>query len=136
MEIAEWSAIGVVFTHTTDTSTNVIADCSSATGDNICSWGTGWNYAPSDYPSGESLLTTTGDFDAGSYASPAMNSLINGSIYGSSTLNAYAQFSAVNLPVLYEPLEGRVIEIDKKLKSSIGFAPNPLGNFMPEYLHF
>jgi hypothetical protein len=22
------------------------------------------------------------------------------------------------------------------LKSSIGFTPNPLGNFMPEYYHF
>ena len=136
MEIAEWSAIGVIFTHTTDTSTNVIADCSSATGDNICSWGTGWNYAPSNYPSGESLFTTSGDFNTGTYANAQMASLINGSIYGGSSLNGYAQFAATNLPVLFEPLEGRVNEVDKRLKSSIGFAPNPLGNFTPEYLHF
>ena len=136
MEIAEWSSIGVVFTHTTDTSTNVIADCSSATGDNVCSWGTGWNYAPSNYPSGESLFTSTGDFNTGAYANPQMSALITGSIYGGSDLTAYARFAAADLPVLYEPLEGRVVEIDKRLKSNIGFAPNPLGNFMPEYLHF
>ena len=77
-----------------------------------------------------------GDFNVGTYANPQMTSLIRGSIYGTSTLSAYANFAAQQLPVLYQPQANSIVEVAQAIKSSIGFTPNPLGDFMPEYLHF
>ena len=49
---------------------------------------------------------------------------------------AYAKYAAQQLPVLYQPNPVAPDEIIKTLKSSIGFTPNPLGNFLPEYYSF
>jgi hypothetical protein len=40
------------------------------------------------------------------------------------------------VPVLFQPTATGAGEVSKSLKSSIGFAPSPLQNLMPEYLHF
>jgi peptide/nickel transport system substrate-binding protein len=135
-EIADWASIGVVVTHTTDTTNNVISDCGGGAGYEICSWGNGWNYSPAYYPSGERLFTPAGDFNVGSYVDPKMTSLIDGTIHGGTPLLSYATYAAQQLPVLFQPLQANAVEIVKTLKSSVGFTPNPLGNFMPEYLHF
>ncbi len=135
-EIADWASIGVVVTHTTDTTNNVISDCGGGAGYEICSWGNGWNYSPAYYPSGERLFTPAGDFNVGSYVDPKMTSLIDGTIHGGTHLLLYATYAAQQLPVLFQPLQANAVEIVKTLKSSVGFTPNPLGNFMPEYLHF
>jgi len=125
-----------VITHSTDIFNNVITDCTGAKPFEICAWGYGWSYVPSDYPSGESLFLTGGDFNVGTYANSQMTSLIKGSIYGRSDLNAYATFAAQQLPVLYQPQANSIGEVARVLKSSIGFATNPLGDFMPEYFHY
>jgi hypothetical protein len=65
-----------------------------------------------------------------------MTSLIRGSIYGTSDLSAYATFAAQQLPVLYQPQANSIVEVARTLKSSVGFTPNPLGDFMPEYFHY
>ena len=65
-----------------------------------------------------------------------MTALIRASLYGKQNLSAYANYAAQQLPVLYQPEANSIGEAAKTLKSSIGFAPNPLGDFMPEYLHF
>jgi hypothetical protein len=44
-------------------------------------------------------------------------------------LTAYAKFAA-------QPNPTAIAEIKDDLKDSTGFAPNPLGNFMSEYMHF
>jgi peptide/nickel transport system substrate-binding protein len=136
-EVEDWASIGIKFTTATTTFNQVIADCTSAKQlYEICSWGAGWIYAPDYYPSGETLFTTKGGFNPGGYSNPTMNTLINTTTYGTAKLTAYAKFAAQQLPVLYEPNPTAVSEIKDTLKSSIGFAPNPLGNFMPEYMHF
>ena len=136
-EVADWASIGIPFTHTTAPFNKVIADCSSPKQNyQICSWGAGWIYAPDYYPSGETLFTTTGGFNPGGYSDPKMNTLINATSYGTASLTAYAAYAAQQLPVLYQPNPLSVNEVAKSLKSTIGFTPNPLGNFMPEYLHF
>ena len=91
---------------------------------------------PSDYPSGESLFLPGGDFNVGTYANAQMTALIKSSIYGTSNLSAYANFAAQQLPVLYQPQANSIDEVARTLKSSIGFTPNPLGDFMPEYFHY
>jgi hypothetical protein len=65
-----------------------------------------------------------------------MSSLIKGSIFGTTNLNAYATFAAQQLPVLYQPQANSLVEVARTLKSSVGFTPNPLGDFMPEYLRY
>ena len=134
-EIANWESLGIEITHTTDTFNNVISDCTGAKPFEICAWGYGWSYSPSDYPSGESLFLPGGDFNVGTYANTQMTSLIKGTIYGTSNLNAYGTFAAEQLPVLYQPQANAIDEVARDLKSSVGFVPNPLGDFMPEYFH-
>jgi len=136
-EVQDWASIGVKFSTTTATFNQVIADCTSAKQQyEICSWGAGWVYAPDYYPSGETLFTTKGGFNPGAYSNPQMNTLVNATTFGSAKLTAYAQFAAQQLPVLYQPNPTAIVEIKNTLKDSIGFAPNPLQNFMPEYMHF
>ena len=135
-EIADWQSIGIVFAHSTDTFNNVIADCSSGAGYELCSWGGGWTYAPDFYPSGETLFTPTGGFNVGKYVDSTMTSLINGTTFGTSPLTPYAKYAAMQLPVLYQPQGLTPLEVIKTLKSTIGFTPNPLGNFMPEYYYY
>jgi len=135
-EIQDWASIGVKFSSTTGTFNQVIADCTSAKQQyELCSWGAGWIYAPDYYPSGETLFTTKGGFNPGAYSNPTMNALINATTFGTVKLTAYATFAAQQLPVLYQPNPTAIVEIRKTLKSSIGFTPNPLGNFNPEYMH-
>jgi len=136
-EIADWARIGIKFTSSTGTFNQVIADCTSAKQQyELCSWGAGWIYAPDYYPSGETLFTTKGGFNPGGYSNAMMNSLINTTTFGTAKLTAYANFAARELPVLYQPNPTAISEVKDTLKSSIGFTPNPLGNFMPEYLHY
>jgi len=135
-EIADWGTIGIVFSHSTDTFNNVIADCDNGAGYEICSWGGGWTYAPDFYPSGETLFTPKGGFNPGEYKDPHMTTLINATTFGTAKLTDYASYAAQQLPVLYQPQSFAPGEVIKTLKSSIGFTPNPLGNFMPEYYHF
>lgn len=135
-EIADWASIGITFTHSTDTFNNVISACSSGAGYELCSWGGGWTYAPDFFPSGETLFTPKGGFNPGTYSNPKMTTLINGTTFGTSKLTAYATFAAQQLPVLYEPQSFGPGEVINTLKSSIGFTPSPLGNFMPEYYSF
>ena len=135
-EIADWASIGIQFTHTTATFNNVISDCSGGGGYELCSWGGGWIYAPDYYPSGETLFTPSGGFNVGSYNNAHMTQLIGTTTYGTAKLTAYAQFAAQQLPVLYQPQATGAGEIIKSLRSTIGFTPNPLENFMPEYFHF
>jgi hypothetical protein len=57
-------------------------------------------------------------------------------------LATFANEAAKDLPDLYQPnttnnYSGSGIgEVIKTLKSKIGFTPNPLENFMPEYCSF
>ena len=136
LEIGDWAAIGIQMTHSTDSFNNVITDCGGASGYEVCSLGNGWTYAPSYLPSGENLFVPHGVFNIGSYNDPRMTALINASAHGTTKLTSYATYAAQQLPVLYQPQEATAIEVIKTLKSTLGFTPNPLGNFMPEYYHY
>jgi hypothetical protein len=62
--------------------------------------------------------------------------------FGTATLGNFANTAAQQLPVLYQPnstnaYSGSGIgEVIKTLKSKIGFTPNSLTNFNPEYYYF
>ena len=80
--------------------------------------------------------STQAGFNVGTYNSSQMTADITATDFGTANLTAYANYAAQQLPVLYQPQAFAPGEVIKTLKSSIGFTPNPLGNFMPEYLHY
>jgi peptide/nickel transport system substrate-binding protein len=135
-EIADWAQVGIQVTSSTDTFNNVIADCSSGGGYELCWWGGGWIYAPDYYPSGETFFVPGGGFNVNSYSDPHMTQLVNATTFGTANLTAYANYAAQQLPVLYEPMTAPINETINTLKSKIGWTPNPLINLMPEYYHW
>jgi len=136
-EFSEWNSIGIKFTGNTSSFNNVIAECNGGTYQ-ICWWGGGWIYAPDYYPSGETLFTPAGSFDVGAYSNAHMTALINQTTTGSAKLTAYAQFAAQQVPVLYEPNPTATGEIQRTVKcvNATACKPDPLQNFMPEYIHY
>ena len=141
VEVADWDSIGFKFAHSEATFNDVIADCEAGTKFEICSWGGGWSYAPDYYPSGETLFAPGGGFNVGLYSNATETSLIQGTTFGTAPLKAYAEFTAKQLPVLFQPQADPTGEIAKNLVSLKvnginGLTQNPLQNFMPEYLSF
>src|ERR1700722_4505704 len=140
-EIADWASIGIKFSHTEATFNDVIADCEAGTKYEICSWGGGWSYAPDYYPSGETLFAPGGGFNVGDYANATETADIKGTTFGTASLKAYAEYTAAQLPVLFQPEATATGETLKTLRAKSvngvnGLVANPLQNFMPEYLYF
>lgn len=132
-EVAAWRSIGIDVSHSESTFDNVVAQCDGGSFQ-ICMWGGGWIYAPDYYPSGETLFTPGGSFNPGHYVNSKMTQLITASVSQKVPLTAYGTYAAQQLPVLYVPNPTAITEIADSLKGVQ--PPNPLGNFMPEYLHF
>jgi peptide/nickel transport system substrate-binding protein len=136
--VADWASIGVDATATANTFNNLASACTVGSGTpwSICWSGQSWTYEPNYYPSGEQTFLSGASSNWGGYANPAMNALITADTEGPAPLGAFEQYAADQLPVLYMPNAENLVEINRTLKSSIGWAPNSLGNFLPEYLHF
>jgi hypothetical protein len=81
-------------------------------------------------------------FNIGAFSNAALTTAVKASTYGTASLASFANIAAQQLPDLYQPnttnnYSGSGIgEAIKTLKSKIGFTPNPLENFMPEYYSF
>lgn len=137
--LADWSTLGIAVSHSTGTFGQTAGSCPSAynssTTFDICNWGGGWLYAPDYFPSGEPLLLTGAGSNSGQYSNAKMDSLIRATLKSNVTLTKYGQYTADQLPVLYDPLATYQDEIIKNLKSKIGFQ-DVLLNFTPEYYYF
>jgi peptide/nickel transport system substrate-binding protein len=142
-EVSEWNSIGITAKTLAEPFNKVVGDCvSNAATWSICLWGAGWIYAPDYYPSGESLFVPGASFNIGAYSNPTLTTLVKATTFGTTKLGAFANYAAQQLPVLYQPngtnaYSGQGIgEVIKTLKSKIGFTPNSLTNFNPEYYYF
>jgi peptide/nickel transport system substrate-binding protein len=140
-EVADWDSIGFKFSHSEASFNDVISDCEAGTKYELCSWGGGWSYAPDYYPSGETLFAPGGGFNVGDYANATETSLITATTAGTASLKAYSEFTAQQLPVLFQPEATATGEVIKTLKAKSvngvnGLVANPLQNFMPEYLYY
>jgi peptide/nickel transport system substrate-binding protein len=140
-ELSDWASIGIKFAHTEATFNDVISDCEAGTAYEVCSWGGGWSYAPDYYPSGETLFAPGGGFNVGTYSNATETADIKATTFGTASLKAYAEETATQLPVLFQPEADPTAEILKTLRSKDvnginGLAQNPLQNFMPEYYYF
>jgi peptide/nickel transport system substrate-binding protein len=106
----------------------------------MCDYG-GWIYSPDYYPSGESLFAPGASNNIGGYDSSEMNALIAATTTGGDLgLNqidptyhtSYAEFTATDLPVIWQPLPSGFNVILRSIKGAQ--TPNPLGDFNPEYI--
>ncbi len=142
-EVSEWKSIGIDATTLPEPFNKVVGDCVSKTTNwSICLWGAGWIYAPDYYPSGESLFVPGASFNIGAYSYAPLTTAVRQTTFGSATLGNFANIAAQQLPVLYQPNSTNAYagsgigEVIKTLKSKIGFTPNSLTNFNPEYYYF
>ncbi len=137
--IADWESLGIQATHSTGTFASAAGSCPVAynptTAYDICNWGGGWLYAPDYFPSGEPLLLTGAGSNSGLYSNAKMDALIRATLAQNVTLTKYGQYTADQLPVLYDPLATYEDEVITTLKSKIGFQ-SVLQNFTPEYYYF
>jgi peptide/nickel transport system substrate-binding protein len=142
-EVSEWKTIGINAKVTTQPFNSVVSYCVGNSAKwSICLWGAGWIYAPDYYPSGESLYVPGASFNIGAYSNAQLTAAVKTTTFGTASLKTFSNLAAVQLPDLYQPnttdnyVAGGIGEVIKTLKSSIGFTPNPLENFMPEYYHY
>jgi peptide/nickel transport system substrate-binding protein len=138
MIASDWNAVGIAVTATANTLNNLATECTSTSSTpwSICWSGDSWSYEPSYYPSGEQMFVSGASANSGGYDDPQMNALVAADTRGKSTLSAFESFAAEQLPVLYLPDQESILETSRSLNSSIGWAPNALGNFLPEYLYY
>ena len=60
-----------------------------------------------------------------------MNALVAADTRGKSTLSAFEQYAADQLPVLYLPTQESIVETSRSLISSIGWALSAIGTLLP-----
>jgi peptide/nickel transport system substrate-binding protein len=71
----------------------------------IVNWGTGWDYAPGIYPTGEDLFATGGGFNISNYSNPTADKLIQATFNAGNdqqTLTNYQNFITGQVPVIWE----------------------------------
>ncbi|HEY1824629.1 MAG TPA: ABC transporter substrate-binding protein [Acidimicrobiales bacterium] len=136
--LSAWSSLGIKTAQIGEPFNSVISDCAAhATNWDVCDWGAGWIYAPDYYPSGEWGFVPGASFNIGDYNNPTMTSIINTTTFGTASLTKYALYFEQQLPVLFQPNAFTPAEIKKTVGvTAIGFTPNPLQNFNPEYFYF
>lgn len=142
-EVSEWKSIGVSMKVSSAPFNTVISECSANSGKwSICYWGAGWIYSPEYYPSGETLFTPGASFNIGNFNNAQINAATNQTDFGTASLGNFANIAANVLPDMYQPnttndfVAGGIGEVINTLKSKIGFSPNPLQTFTPEYYHW
>ncbi len=133
--VADWASIGIDAMATANTFNELLTECTAGSGTqwSVCWSGQSWTYGPNYYPSGEQMFLSGATSNWGGYDDPHMNALIKAEISGKQPLSAFEQYAADQLPVLYMPNLESLTETNRTLKSSIGWTPNALQNFMPEY---
>jgi peptide/nickel transport system substrate-binding protein len=90
----------------------------------IANWGGGWVYAPDYYASGELIYTTGAGSNSGAYSDPTADKLIKatttvGASGSQSALDAYQNYIAKQLPVLFQPAPATENLVSKTLGGTV-----------------
>lgn len=143
-EIATMKAAGFRVSATFESANTVQAACFGGAAEwQICAYG-GWIYAPDYYPSGEVLFATGSSSNSGGYSSATMQTLVHDTTAGNTTLSAadhnvspavsFGQWANTDDPFLWQPTPAGFTVLRKTLAGpAADIAPNPLGDFMPEF---
>jgi peptide/nickel transport system substrate-binding protein len=121
-----------------DTIISMMTPCTASQAD--CSWemlnyGGGWTYGVDPYPTGDQLFETGSGSNSSNYSDPEANSLISATVHGDTTLKAYEDYLAKQVPVLWMPQpDYQISEISNKLQ---GTNPqSPIESLTPENWYF
>ncbi|CAG4904949.1 ABC transporter substrate-binding protein [Acidithrix sp. C25] len=106
---------------------------------NMENWAGGWTYAPDYYPTGGGLFATGAGSNFGSYSSPTADKLIAAThtapaSQSQSALNAYQDYIATNLPVLFQPNPD--YELGEIRSTLHGIQHNAFGVLLPEFWYY
>jgi len=96
----------------------------------------GWEFnGPGYAPTGDLLFKTGAPWNFGLYSSATMDSLISAvqESNSRSAFDAYADYTASQLPVIWLPDPYAVVAVNSRLH---GVSQSPLGSFYPEYWYF
>ncbi len=100
-------------------------------------WGGGWEYSPDNYPTGGEIFATGAGSNFGSWNDPTTNTLIqqtHTATNAQASLNAYQDYMARALPVVFQPAANyQISAISKKLR---GVTQNAYLNLTPEQWYF
>jgi len=132
---SEAAAVGIKLSLKVE-SFNAVIGQATATNANweLATWGAGWGYGPDYLPTGGEILATGAGSNSGSYSSATMDHLIElthtaPAATAQQALDAYQNFAAKELPVLYQPAAGNVIAVAKDVG---GYIYPPEGYITPE----
>ena len=96
-------------------------------------WGGGWEYSPDNYPTGGEIFATGAGSNFGNWNDPTTNTLIqttHTAANGQAALNAYQDYMARALPVVFQPAANyQISAISTKLR---GVTQNAYLNLTPE----
>ena len=105
-----------------------------------CSWqmlnyGGGWTYGVDPYPTGDQLFETGSESNSSNYSDAQANKLISATVHSTANLNAYENYLAQQVPVLWMPQpDYQISEISNKLQ---GTNPqSPIESLTPENWYF
>ncbi len=134
--VSGWKAIGIQVNVEFAGYGQVITACSTTPSAQLCTWDSGWTYAPAVLPTGESLFATTGSANVGAFSDAGIDALINQTVHAPVPITHYAKAVSTILPALFIPQGEVLAETAKSLQSTVGLAPNPLGSFTPAFYHW
>jgi peptide/nickel transport system substrate-binding protein len=141
VEQSAWNSIGIKTSLESNTFPTVLqnyaAPCMSGSPCTVEEgwWGGGWEYSPDYYPSGETLFYTDAGSNAGNYSNAKADSLIAATTNTNTNLNAYQNYIAQQLPMVWQP--NADYELSEVRSTIRGIAPqNPFANLFPEYWYY
>lgn len=97
----------------------------------MANWGGGWTYGVDPYPTGDQLFATGSGSNFSNYSSRTADHLINETVHGNANLDAYENYLADQVPVIWLPMAAyQISEISTKLH---GATPqSPIEGLTPE----
>jgi peptide/nickel transport system substrate-binding protein len=101
----------------------------------MLNYGGGWTYGVDPYPTGDQLFETGSGSNSSNYSDPEANKLISATVHGTVNLQAYEDYLAKQVPVLWMPQpDYQISEINTKLQ---GTNPqSPIESLTPENWYF
>jgi peptide/nickel transport system substrate-binding protein len=101
----------------------------------MANWGGGWTYGVDPYPTGDQIFATGSGSNFGSYSSPQADRLIGATFHTAGNLDAYENYLAQQIPVIWMPQPAyQISEVRKTLQ---GTEPqSPILGLTPELWSF
>lgn len=97
----------------------------------MANWGGGWTFGVDPYPTGDQLFATGSGSNFANYSSPTADKLITATVHGKASLDAYENYLAYQVPVIWMPQAPyEISEIWNKLHGAV--PQSPIESLTPE----